>query len=139
VEADPDRAAERLAARPAEVEYLTQARTVPAGREVRLRLTLTHPGSGEPIRGLRDVEVMAYRPPGTSQTRRLAREVGDGVYEVELALGEPGFYTVYTQVPSLGLPFRAAAPLGLEVVEEPPADGPPAETVAGGGRGRADP
>jgi YVTN family beta-propeller protein len=139
VEADSERAAERLAARPAEVAYLVPGRRVEAGRELRLRVALTRPGSGEPIRGLTDVQVMAYRPPGRTQYRRLAREVGDGVYEVELAFGEPGFYSVYTQVPSLGLPFRAAAPFGLEVVEELPAAEPRADTAAGGGRGRADP
>ncbi len=134
VEADPELTRKRLGGRVADVHYLVDEPSVPAGHTFPLRLRLTRLDDGQPVLGARDVQVMAYMPPGTREYRRPAREVGDGVYEAELYLGEPGSYRVYTQAPSLKLPFRATAPLGLDAVAPPAA----AAAVPGAGT-RGDP
>ncbi len=119
IDPDPEMERERLAAQPPRVEYLSATRTVAAGRPFPLRLRILDPASGEPIAGLADVTILSYQPPGTRQRRQPAREVGVGIYEIDLVAEEPGSYYVYVQSLSKGLPFRASPALHLTATGEP--------------------
>lgn len=122
IDPDPEKERERQAAQAPRVEYLAAGPTVAAGRPFSLRLKILDPVSGAPIAGLGDVTVLSYQPPGTRQKRQLAREVGEGVYEIALVAEEPGSYYVYVQSLSKGLPFRASPALHLTAIgESPPA------------------
>ncbi len=120
---DPAKVAERRARNPVVVEYLaTTAGThhsVSAGRPAPVRFRLTDAATGKPLTGLADVQVLAYRPPGTRQNRLGARAIGGGVYEAELPPQRPGRFTVRVACPSHGLPFQASPPLWVDALSAP--------------------
>jgi YVTN family beta-propeller protein len=102
------------------VEYLEAPSRAVAGQEVTLRFRLSDPASGAPQAGLRDVLVTSYGVPGRNRTVRHAVDLGDGRYEVRVAVERAGAWYLFLAVPSLGvepnqLPFRTldvAAPGG---------------------------
>lgn len=75
------------------------------GRPVRLAFLLADPKTGEPIRGLPDVGILTFQPPGLFQVRLQAKEKGDGVYEAEVTYPEAGEYIVLASCPSLGAAY----------------------------------
>jgi DNA-binding beta-propeller fold protein YncE len=111
---DPALARQRLASRPPRVEYLGPSGAVPVGKPFRVRLKLSDPATGAPLRDLDDVTVLCYRPPGNRQIRRHAEQTDAGTYEAELQLDEPGGYHLYVSAPSRQLPFDKSPALELE-------------------------
>jgi len=101
---NPQLAAE-LERHPVRLAYLNEERRVPAGGSLKVRFTLTGSRSGELLAGLKDVVVLATRPPGTWQERVRARPLENGLYEVTVPADQPGAYYVAVAVPSLGLDF----------------------------------
>jgi YVTN family beta-propeller protein len=119
IAADPGKESERRAALPPRVEYLDAPRTLAAGRPTTLRLRVLDPATGEARKGLPDVTVLSYQPPGSRQHRQKAAEVEPGIYQVALVPGEPGAYYVYVESLSQGLPYRASPALVLSVERVP--------------------
>jgi hypothetical protein len=90
---------------PARIQYLTKQRRPVAGEPYKLRFSLTRSANEEPLSGLEDVIVLASRAPGW-QRRHTAQPLEDGLYEVVLAIDQPGAYYVSVAIPSLNLPFN---------------------------------
>ncbi len=91
--------------KPLEVEYLIEDKRVAAGQTVPLRFRLIDPATEQPRSGLEDVRVLSYRSPGRNRTVTSAKEVGDGIYEVDLAFPRHGAYFVYVSSRSSKVPF----------------------------------
>jgi YVTN family beta-propeller protein len=83
------------------VEYLTRERRVKAGEGVAVRFRLTDPRTGEPRTGIRDVGALYYLATGRTRRHAMAKEAGEGIYEVALPALKGGAYYVYVVVPSL--------------------------------------
>jgi YVTN family beta-propeller protein len=98
---------------PLAVKALFEGQQFKSGRPAALRFRLTDPITGEPLKGLSDVQVLAFEPPGVWQQRQWAKEVADGEYEVTQLFPRPGLYRVMVSAASRGvafadLPFTAA-------------------------------
>lgn len=110
VAADPVLAAGRKGV---EVDYEVASRQVQAGKPLRVRFRIYDGASGAPKAGLGDVRVMTLRAPGRRLGTVAAREVGQGVYEAEVAIGAPGAYYVYVSSAALGKEFAELPYLSL--------------------------
>ncbi|HLM55733.1 MAG TPA: cytochrome D1 domain-containing protein [Pyrinomonadaceae bacterium] len=115
-----DPALKNKAARDAvKLQYLVEKRTVTTGEPFTLRFKLTDAATGRPKDGLADVRVLTFLTPGVWQKRDFAREVGGGVYEVEIKAPEPGYYMVFVESRALGTTFRDLPSLGLQAAAPP--------------------
>jgi hypothetical protein len=112
-----------------ELEFLVKDRTVPAGDNVAVRFRLTDALTGWGKAGLADVTVISFRAPSRDRRQTLARDLGEGEYEVVLHLSNPGAYYVYVTVPSLKIGFRDFVHLSLTAKGKESA---PAGAVPGG-------
>ena len=118
--AKADPALRNKAARDAiKLQYLVEKRTVTTGEPFTLRFKLTDAATGRPKDGLADVRVLTFLAPGIWQKRDFAREVGSGVYEVEIKAPEPGYYMVFVESRALGTTFRDLPSLGLQASAPP--------------------
>lgn len=109
------------------LDFVVEERRVPAGQPLSVRFLLTRPDSDEPVSGLRDVTVLATRPPGNWQERRRASSLGFGLYEVSVPADEPGVYYLSVAVPSLGIDFTELPHISFMAV-------PPAVASQGGSK-----
>ena len=109
-EADP---AVKKAGAGYELEFLVKDRTLPAGDNVAVRFRLTDESTGWGKAGLSDVTVISFRAPSRDRRQTLARDLGEGEYEVVLNLSNAGAYYVYVTVPSLKIGFRDFVHLSL--------------------------
>lgn len=89
----------------ATVEFDHWPRTATAGEALTLRFKLLDPASGKAMTGVKDAQVMYFLAPGSRRTQAAAREIGDGVYEIEVKLSLPGAYYIHVGVPSMKLGF----------------------------------
>lgn len=96
------------------VEYLERDRPLRAGEPYKLRFRLTDTATGKPADGLKDVHVLIFLAPGIWQTRDFATEKGGGVYELEVSVPQPGYYSVFVESRSKGVQFRQMPYLTLE-------------------------
>jgi len=89
------------------VEFDNWPRNVKAGQTLKLRFKLVNPVTGQVRAGVRDAQVLYFLAPGSGRTQTPVKEIGDGVYEVEVTLSAPGAYYIYPAVPSMKLGFGA--------------------------------
>jgi YVTN family beta-propeller protein len=94
--ADPQ-LAEQL--KPLEITYLTQQRRAAVGQTLTLKFRIDDPKAHTPKPGL-GVKVLYYLAPGLMRTEIAARELGEGVYQADLAIKRAGAYYAYVAVPS---------------------------------------
>ncbi|HEV2861059.1 MAG TPA: FixH family protein [Pyrinomonadaceae bacterium] len=87
------------------VRALFDGRKFKAGEAGALRFRVTDSATGQPLKGLADVQVLAFEPPGIWQQRQMAREVGEGEYEITQTFPRPGLYKVMLRVASRGVTF----------------------------------
>lgn len=88
------------------VDYLVASRLVTAGAPVPVRFRLYDGPSGTPKAGLKDVRVMSMPASGRGRNEVAATEVGDGIYEAQIAVSESGAYYVYVASDELHKGFR---------------------------------
>jgi YVTN family beta-propeller protein len=105
------------------VEPMFKGNRFKPGEAVRLRFKVSDSVTKRPIAGLRDVQVLIFEPPGIWQKRVMAKESGDGVYEVTEAFPHVGLFRVMTQIQSRGMrfadqPFAAVAVMNESQVGE---------------------
>jgi YVTN family beta-propeller protein len=84
---------------------LFDGRQFKAGEPVTLRFRLSDSATGQPVKGLGDVQVLAFEPPGIWQQRQWAKEVGEGEYEISQTFPRPGLYKVMLRIASRGVSF----------------------------------
>jgi YVTN family beta-propeller protein len=99
-----------------EIEYLLAERIVPVGKPALVRFRLVDPASEQPRTGLSDVRVLYYRSPGVGRRDVPAKEVGNGIYEAELAISARGTYFVYVSSTSSRMPAGELRYLTLRAV-----------------------
>lgn len=87
------------------VKALFDGRQFTAGEAVALRFKLTDPATGQPLKGLQDIQVLAFEPPGIWQQRQWAKEAGEGEYEVTQTFPRAGLYKVMLRSSSRGVSF----------------------------------
>lgn len=87
-----------------------------AGESAALRFRVADSATGQPLKGLEDVQVLAFEPPGVWQQRQWAKEVGEGVYEVTQTFPRPGLYKVMLRIASRGVTFADLPAASVPVV-----------------------
>lgn len=87
------------------IEQLFRGKQFKAGEEAVLRFKITDSATKGSVKGLKDVHVLAFEPPGIWQQRSWAKEVGDGIYEVSQLFPQAGHYRVMIEVQSRGVRF----------------------------------
>ncbi|HEX8560739.1 MAG TPA: YncE family protein [Pyrinomonadaceae bacterium] len=95
---------------------LFDGRQFKAGEAVALRFRVTDSATGQPLKGLRDVQILAFEPPGVWQQRQWAQEVGEGEYEVSQTFPRPGLYKVMLRSASRGVTFADLQATSVPVV-----------------------
>jgi hypothetical protein len=112
VEADPERqrARDALTVR---AELLGEAPRLIAGRATTLRFRIVGGADDRPRAGLTDVAVLAFLAPGVWHNRQVAREQGEGVYEVDFTPPRPGVFYVSLESPTARLTPKDARPIIL--------------------------
>lgn len=98
------------------VRALFDGRQFRSGEAVALRFRVADSVTGQPLKGLQDVQVMAFEPPGIWQQRQWAKEVGEGEYEVTQTFPRPGLYKVMLRVASRGVGFADLQAASVPVV-----------------------
>jgi DNA-binding beta-propeller fold protein YncE len=83
------------------IEYLTEAKKVPAGGKYTLRFKLFRERGSKPVEEQKDVLVQVVHPTWMTNEKYRARHVGEGIYEADFVLSRPGPH--YVLVTSLGL------------------------------------
>lgn len=107
---------------PLVVEFDERSRKAAAGGPLGVRFKLVDPGTRRAKAGIKDARVMYYLAPGRGRTEVPVKEIGNGVYEAQVQLGQPGAYYVYVGVPSLDLAYGKLPYFTL--VATPPAAAP---------------
>ena len=102
------------------IEGLLKDPVIRVGEKVRVRFKLTDPATTQPKSKLADVSALIFLAPGIWQDRPAAKEVEQGLYEIEFRPPESGFYYVYLQSPSLGLTLDNPQYLILQAVGAQP-------------------
>lgn len=97
------------------VEFLNDRPTVQQGSPFVARFRLVE-GSGEPRRGVHDLNVRYFLAPSSRALDSPVRELGDGVYEAPLQLAEAGAWYLHVQAPSLGSAFAEKNYTSLRVL-----------------------
>jgi len=87
------------------IEFIDSQFKVNIEDEVTLKFRITNPETGEHITDLKDVRVRYYRAPAFDRREKFAIEVGDGVYQLDTELPNPGLYYFFvsSKSSSLGL------------------------------------
>jgi YVTN family beta-propeller protein len=88
---------------------------VPAGQSVSLDFVVTDPATGEVVAGLTDLTVLVMTP--AWQTRQVARPLGNGRYEVNVVVPEPGTYAVAVRSEAAGIHYEPMP--GLNITQSP--------------------
>ena len=83
-----------------------------------LKFKVTDSLTGKPLSGLKDVMILIFEPPGIWQKRVMAKEAGEGVYEVTETLPHAGLFRVMTQIHSRGVRFADLPFTALPVMAE---------------------
>ena len=85
---------------------------------VTLRFKVKDSITGHALTGLKDVQVLIFEPPGIWQKRVMAKEVGDGVYEVTESFPHVGLFRVMTQIQTRGVKFADQPFTSVPVMNE---------------------
>jgi hypothetical protein len=100
------------------VEPLMKEAPAVAGENYKLRFKVTDSNSNQPKPNIEDMGVLVFLAPGIWQERQWARQVGDGLYEINFVPPQTGVYYVYFQCPSLGVQFNQIMPVILEAMKK---------------------
>ncbi|HZI59292.1 MAG TPA: YncE family protein [Pyrinomonadaceae bacterium] len=96
------------------IEYLNKGTQLRIGENYKLRFKLYDTSTSKPKSDLKDVRVLTFLAPATWQKRDFARSVGDGVYELDIKVPQPGLYFVFVESKSQGVTFRQLPHLTLQ-------------------------
>ncbi len=82
------------------IELLSSLDQLKPGEPFKLQFLLTDPASNEPVSDIGDLVALVMRAGGTWNERFVAQPQGEGKYEVELTMANPGPYQLLFAVPS---------------------------------------
>ena len=100
------------------IEHQIKERQLAVGRNFPLRFKLIDAETNKPRGDLKDVKVLTLLAPGTWQQREMAKSLGDGIYEINLNVPQPGVYMVFVESASMRVQFRDMPYLMLQAIEE---------------------
>lgn len=100
------------------VEPLFKDRKFNPGEETILRFKITDSITKQPLKGLTDVSVLLFEPPGIWQQRKVAKEVEPGLYEVSQNFPRAALINVMVQIQSRGVKYRDLPLTQLPVVNK---------------------
>jgi YVTN family beta-propeller protein len=100
------------------VEALFKDKSVRPSDSVPLKFKIVDSVTGQPLKGLNDVNVLVFQPPGIWQQRQIAKEIGDGVYEVAQVFPHSGLFNVMVGVASRGVAFADLPFNTVKVLDE---------------------
>ena len=103
-----------------QVEYVDAPSQVKAGQPFKLQLRASDPSTGQPVVDLADLVLLASQTGGNWNRRYLAAPMGDGLYEVELNLPQPGMYQILLSATSRGAGLEELPRITLEATKDPP-------------------
>jgi DNA-binding beta-propeller fold protein YncE len=118
VKPNPELAQKLEAGGPPEMEVLNEGREVKVGDTYTLQLSLTDSATAEPLVGLEDFYALANQTAGNWKQTFEAKSLGEGLYEIEISLPQPGLYNVFFAVPSLQARFNQLPNIYLKAVAE---------------------
>lgn len=98
-----------------EIRFVSGKLKAASGENLPVRFTLTDPATGQPVIGLQDVAVMAVTASGLNQEQFSVTPLGNGQYETNLNLANPGVYNVYFSVPSYQIDFTDLPHINVEI------------------------
>jgi hypothetical protein len=110
-----------------QIEYLNKDRSMRAGEDYKIRFRLTDKETKRSKSDLRDVGALVMLVPGFWQNRDMAQSVGDGVYELNVKVPEPGVYFVFIESRSLGIRYRELPFLTLHATASTAGQGSPSQ------------
>lgn len=110
------------------IEHQIKEKKLPVGQDFPLRFKLVDTATDKARADLKDVKVLTLLAPGTWQRRDLAKSLGDGIYEINLNVPQPGVYMVFVESASMRVQFRDMPYLMLQAIEAKA--GPAAQTNA---------
>ena len=96
------------------IEYLNKEKQLRVGENYKLRFKLTDTATSKALSDLKDVRVLTFISSATWQKRDFARSVGNGVYELDIAVPQTGVYLVFIESRSQGVNFRQLPYLTLQ-------------------------
>jgi YVTN family beta-propeller protein len=117
VKPNPSLAEERVDS-PPEMEFLTETRQLKVGEAFTLQFSLTDPEGDQPLADLTDVLAVANQTAGNWNQRSVATALGEGLYEIEIQVPQPGLYTLYFAIPSQGANFNLLPSLTLKATAD---------------------
>ncbi|MDJ0739713.1 MAG: YncE family protein [Gammaproteobacteria bacterium] len=112
------------------VEYQIGDRRVAVGERVTVRFRMTNPRTSLPVSDIDDMTVMFYRSDGRGRQVLPAKALGDGVYEVEVAVASASTWYLFVGSSSQELSFSDLPFLSL--MGMPPSALPDAQASTGG-------
>ncbi len=98
------------------VEAAFKGQRFEPGKEATLKFRINDSVTGQPVKGLTDVQVLVFEPPGVWHQRVWAKENEEGVYEVTQVFPSAALYNVMVSVGSRGVSF-ADLPMTTVVVK----------------------
>jgi YVTN family beta-propeller protein len=96
------------------IEYLDREKRLRKSTDYKLRFRLFDTATKRPKSGLKDVRVLTFLAPGVWQRRDLARDMGDGLYELTINVPQSGVYMIFVESRSQGVAFRDLPSLTLQ-------------------------
>jgi len=100
------------------IEHQIKEKKLPVGQNFPLRFKLVDTATNKTKNDLTDVRVLTLLTPGIWQRREIAKPLGDGIYEINLNVPQPGFYMVFVESASMGVKFRDLPYITLQATHE---------------------
>ncbi|HVG21517.1 MAG TPA: cytochrome D1 domain-containing protein [Blastocatellia bacterium] len=100
------------------IEPLFKGNRFKPGEAVTLRFKISDSITKKTLGGLKDVQVLIFEPPGIWQKRVMAKEVGEGMYEVTETFPHVGLFRVMTQIQSRGVRYADQPFTAVPVMSE---------------------
>lgn len=93
-------------------------------QNVSLRFRIVDSSSKEAVTGLKDVQALVFEPPGLWQQRRPVKEVGEGIYALELVFPHAGSFKIMLSIPSRGISYTGLPAYDIRIASPRGAGGP---------------
>lgn len=100
------------------IEPVLKSTSISVGEHYDLRFKIIDTNSNQAKANLDDISVLVFLAPGIWQQRKLAKSLGDGVYEMSFVPPRSGVYYVFFQSSSLGIRYNQLTPITLEAIKK---------------------
>lgn len=96
------------------IEYLKNDRQLRVAENYKLRFKIVDTTTLKAKSDLKDVRVLTLLSSGVWQKRDFARSIGNGIYELDVKVPQPGVYLIFVESRSQGVSFRQLPYLTLQ-------------------------